>query len=304
MSAATGFAGVPMPEMAAPQYGFRHTINSALETLEHLGVSSRRITIRMAGLGWPAGWIVEQKPEAGTTLAPDSAIELSVAGLGLFHTLPVGMWDRAGDGNIGTQEIVELFDDPFQKAAHWIWEGARIYNLRPEDQVACGRWIRLFGINPSEWPEENWYELALLLPALQRLGGTEQGIRTTVRQLLGVEVFEIVPRRHYLQIAPQDGCALGLFNRQLGLDTVVGKRVEGLRALEIRLGPLTLARYEELQMPEGQRRIAAVLNLCMPVYQPSRVSYEVLDRRRAPRLGLAESNARLAVNSYLGRAAD
>src|ERR1017187_1208621 len=112
MSGEPGMAGAPMPEMAAPQYGFRHTIDSALETLEHLGISSRRLTIRMAGLGWPAGWIVEQKPGAGTPLAPDSAVELSVAGLGLFHTLPVGMWDRAGDGNIGTQEIVELFDDP------------------------------------------------------------------------------------------------------------------------------------------------------------------------------------------------
>lgn len=304
MSTAAGLASVPMPEMAAPQYGFRHNINSALETLEHLGISSRRITIRMAGLGWPAGWIVEQKPEAGTPLAPDTAIELSVAGLGLFHSLPVGMWDRAGDGNIGTQEIVELFDDPFQKAAHWIWEGARIYNLRIEDQLASSRWIKLFGIDPSAWPEEDWYELALLVPPLQRLAGTEEGIRMALRQLLGVEVFEIVPRRHFLPIAPQHRCALGRGNWQLGLDTVLGKRVEGLRALEIRLGPLTLARYEELQMPEGQRRLAAVLHLCMPVYQAWRVSYEVLNRRRAPRLGLAESNARLAVNSYLGRAAD
>jgi hypothetical protein len=293
-----------MPEMAAPQYGFRHTVNSALETLEHLGISSRRITIRMAGLGWPAGWIVEQKPEAGTPLSPDTAIELSVAGLGLFHNLPVAMWDHASDGGIGTQEIVELFDDPFQKAAHWIWEGARIYNLRPDDQVACGRWIKLFGLDPSAWPEESWYELSLLVPALQRLAGTEEGIRVAFRQLLGVEVFAIVPRRHFLRIAPQHRCALGRSNWQLGLDTVLGKRVEGLRALEVRLGPLTLARYRELMAPEGQRRLEAVLELCMPLYQARRVSYEVLARRRAPRLGLAESNACLAVNSYLGREAD
>src|SRR4051794_23941146 len=106
MSAADILAGPPMPEMAAPQYGFRHNVNSALETLEKLGVSARRVTIRMAGLGWPAGWIVEQSPPAGAPLLADTPVELSVSGLGLFHCLPVGMWDRAGDGNIGTQEIV------------------------------------------------------------------------------------------------------------------------------------------------------------------------------------------------------
>jgi hypothetical protein len=303
MNSATDLASPLMPEMAAPQYGFRHTIDSALETLEHLGVSSRRITIRMAGLGWPSGWIVEQKPDAGMPLTPDTAVELSVSGLGLFHCLPVGMWDRGGNGQIGTQEIVELFDDPFQKAAHWIWEGARVYNLRPEDKVACGRWIKLFGIEPAEWPEENWYELALLLPSLQRLAGHEESMRMALRQLLGVEVFEIIPRPRFLPVPPEHRCALGRRNWQLGIDTVVGRRVEDLRALEIRLGPLTLARYGELQRPESQLRLAAVLDLCMPLHQPWRVSYEVLDRRRAPRLGLAESNACLGVNSYLGHAA-
>ncbi|MEO8367753.1 MAG: type VI secretion system baseplate subunit TssG [Candidatus Solibacter sp.] len=300
MSKTPNSVGSVMPELAAPQYGFWHTINSALETLERLGVSSRRITIRMAGLGWPAGWIVDQRPEAGTTLTADTVIEVWAAGLGLFHTLPVGMWDRAGDGNIGTQEIVELFDDPFQKAAHWIWEGARIYNLHA---LACERWIRLFGIDPAQWPKENWYELALLLPPLQRLAGTEEGIRTALRQLLGVEVLEITPQRSFLPIPAEHRCALGRHNRQLGLDTVMGKRVEGLRALEIRLGPMTLARWEDLQQPEGRRRLETVLDLCMPVHQERRVTYEVLDRRKAPRLGLAEANSRLAVNSYLGHGA-
>jgi predicted component of type VI protein secretion system len=296
-------APVPtMPEMAAPQYGFRHTVDSALETLERLGVSARRITIRMAGLGWPAGWVIEQAPAAGALLMPDTMVRLSVAGLGLFHRLPVAMWERAGDGRIGTQEIVELFDDSFQKAAHWIWEGARIYNLRREDQPACGRWIELFGLRPADWPRENWHELALLLPALQRIAGREEGIRTALWQLLGLPVYGIVPRRRFLEIPAASRAALGRANRQLGIDTVIGARVEDLRALDIRLGPLTLARYTELQRPESQRRLEAVLKLTLPLHQAWTVSYEVLDRARAPRLGIAEANARLAVNSYLGQA--
>jgi hypothetical protein len=301
MSTPTAIA--PMPEMAAPQYGFRHNINSALTTLENLGVSPRRITIRMAGLGWPSGWVVEQKPEAGSPLAADTVVELSVAGLGLFHSLPVGMWDRGVDGAIGAKEIAELFDDPFQKAAHWTWEGARIYNLRPEDRPACGRWIRLFGLDPAAWPEENWYELALLLPALQRQAGREEGIRAALRQLMGLEIVELIPRRRYLPIPAAARCAPGRRNFQLGLDTVIGSRVEDIRAVEIRLGPITLGRYDELQRPESQRRLAAALRLSVPLGQQWSISYEVLDRRRAPRLGIPEANARLAVNTYLGQAA-
>lgn len=290
-----------MPEMAAPQYGFRHTVDSALETLERLGVSSRRITIRMAGLGWPSGWVIGQAPAAGAPLNPDTAVRLSVAGLGLFHCLPSAMWERAGEGRIGTQEIVELFDDPFQKAAHWIWEGARIYNFRREDKLACSRWIELFGLRAADWPQENWHELALLLPALQRIAGREEGIRTALWQLMGVPVDRIVSRRRLLGIPAAHRAILGRANRQLGIDTAIGARVEDLRALEVRLGPITLAHYDDLQRPESRRRLKAVLNLCMPLHQAWSVSYEVLDRARAPRLGIADANARLAVNSYLGQ---
>lgn len=293
----------PMPEMAAPQYGFRHTVHSALETLQQLGISPRRVTIRMAGMGWPSGWIVEQKPAAGTPLTQDVAVELAVAGLGLFHHLPVAMWERGGESGLGTQEILELFDDSFQKAAHWIWEGARVYGLRPDESAACARWIALFGLEPRDWPEESWYELGLLLPALQRLAGREEGIRMALRQLLGLEVWEIRRRRSLLSISTRQRCALGASNGQLGLDTVIGNRVEGRRRLEVRLGPLTIETYDTLQQPGMQRRLGAVLDLTMPLYQSWSLSYEVLDRRRRPRLGSAAENGRLGINSYLGQGA-
>jgi len=291
-----------MPEMAAPQYGFRHNIHSALTALEQLGVSARRITIRMAGPGWPAGWVVAQKPEAGASLTVDTIVELSVAGPGLFHALPVGMWNSGPEDEIGTKDIVELFDDPFQKAAHWIWEGARIYNLRPDDTPACGRWMRLFGLEPSDWPEESWYELALLLPGLQRLAGREEGIRLALRQLLGLPVLQLTPRRRFLPIPETLRCAPGVRNRQLGLDSIIGRRLEDLHSVEIRLGPMPLDRYDELQLPENRRRLNAVLRLAMPLGQVWSISYEVLDRRRAPRLGIAAANSRLGVNAYLGQA--
>src|SRR5688572_7223823 len=83
-----------MPDLASPHFHFHHTLHSGLEILAALGISGRRITVRMAGLGWRPDWIVEQSPSPGTLLHPDVLIQLAIAGLGFFHRLPVGMWDR------------------------------------------------------------------------------------------------------------------------------------------------------------------------------------------------------------------
>src|SRR6266700_3174851 len=173
-----------MPDFSRSHYGFHHTVDSALEILQDLRVSPVRITIRMAGRGWPTCWVVEQSPGPGTILSKDTAVSLAVAGLGFFHALPVGMWEKGGETEPGTQEILELVDDPIRKAAHWIREGARLFDIRPENPMDCARWIALFGLSADDWPQETWYNLALLLPSLQRLAGKERGVRFTLRLLL------------------------------------------------------------------------------------------------------------------------
>src|SRR5690348_7829408 len=104
-----------MPDLSHPHRGFHHTIDSALEIFNDLRVSPSQITIRMAGQGLPTFWVVEQSPAPDTILTKDTPISLAVAGLGFFHSLPVGMWDKGGEEEPGTQEILELLDDPIQK---------------------------------------------------------------------------------------------------------------------------------------------------------------------------------------------
>ena len=300
MGPAESFSFPVMPDLSRSHYGFHHTVNSALETLSALGISSRRVTIRMAGLGDPSGWVTRQQPEAGTILRPDATIVLSISGLGLFHHLPVAMWESGGDQAVGTREIVELFDDPFQKASHWISEGARVFDIDRGNLPACARWIELFGIRPEEWPKENWYELALVLPRLHAVAGREEGIRMCLHHLLGLELLEMRFHAAFSRLPDDAISRLGGNGSQLGIDSIVGDSVEDIRSCEIRIGPVTLECFYEFQKKENRRRLQAVLDFSVPLHQVSKFSFEVLDRRRPPRLGFVRENGCLGINSHMG----
>jgi hypothetical protein len=290
-----------MPDFAHSFYGFRHTVDSALEVLAALGVSASRVTVRMAGRGLPDYWVLQQSPPPGSELGPGVFVELTAAGLGFFHHLPVGMWDKGGEAEPGTQEIVEALDDPLQKAGHWIRQGARLFDIRPEDAAACSRWISLFGLNAEDWPVESWYNLALLLPSLHRLAGREEGIRLALDLLLGLPLFEIRKRPGWSYLDDGDLSLLGARASRLGVDLIAGDRMEDLARLTLVIGPVSLETYDEFREQENRQRLDAVLRLCAACHQNYRVSWLVLDPGRAPRLGVEKENARLGVNSHLGR---
>ena len=289
-----------MPDFCDSSHGFHHTVDSALDVLSELGISPARITVRMAGRGWQPFWVVEQSPAAGELLGPDASIVLHIAGLGLFHSLPVGMWDRGGDAELGTKEILELFDDPLQKTARWIRAGERLLDLRPDLMDACSRWISLFGVNLEDWPPQSRYKLAALLPNLHRFAGKEEGIRLTLRLLVGLPLQEICRRRSYSCLEDDDLSLLGCEASRLGVDAVAGDRVEDLECLVVVIGPVPLQTYYEFQKEDHARLLAAALNLCLPCYQKNCVTWSVLDPTRAPRLGFEKENARLGINSHLG----
>jgi len=294
---------VPMPDFSRAFHGFHHTVDSALEVLEASGVPPARTTVRMAGRGYPRYWVIEQSPRPGELLAPDVHIILTVAGLGFFHQLPVGMWDKGGDAEPGTQELLEAFDDPIQKAAHWIRQGARLFDLRPDDHAACSRWIALFGLNAEVWPQEIWYNLALLLPSLHRLAGREEGIRLALDLLLGLPLREIRRRSSFARLDDADLTLLGGAFSRLGVDAICGDRRDDVAKLVLVLGPVSLDTWYDFQTDEARGRLDQVLDLCASSYQDVRIRWFVRDAERAPRLGYEQQNARLGVNSHLGRLA-
>lgn len=290
-----------MPCFESGFFGFHHTVASALQVLEKMGVSASRITLRMGGRGYPSRWIVAQEPTPGADLGPGVIIKLSVAGLGYFHALPVGMWDKGGESNAGTQEILEILDDPLQKAGHWVREGARLFDLQRENFEACSRWISLFGLNASNWPPESLYNLALLLPSMQEIAATESGIRLAFELLLQLPVqkigyfptYRFLGENHYTLLGDQFG--------RLGVDFILGDQLEDLSGIRLVVGPISLEDYYKFQQPENKRLISTVLELCMDLKRKCWLSWLVEDPAKAPRLGFEAENARLGINSHLGR---
>jgi hypothetical protein len=292
-----------MPCLESGFFGFHHTVDSALKVLSELGVSPSRITLRMDGRGLPSRWIVAQDPPPGSDLGPGVSISLSVAGLGYFHALPVGMWDKGGDDGPGTREIMELLDDPLQKATHWIREGARLFDIQPDNLNACSRWISLFGLTPEDWPTEVWYNLSLILPSLQQLAATERGIGLIFQLLLQLPVNEIQYFPAFRKLPENDLSLLADRYCRLGVDSIVGDRVEDLAGVLLEVGPVALETYYAYQQDEKKRLFTEVLDLCMSCQRKARVKWVVLNQKKSPRLGYETQNARLGINSHLGQLA-
>jgi Type VI secretion, TssG len=290
-----------MPCLESGFAGFHHTLDSALRVLTELGVSPQRISIRMAGHGYPSRWIVAQDPRPGAELGAGVMVKLSVSGLGYFHTLPFGMWDKGAESELGTQEVVEILDDPLQKAGHWIREGARLFDLQPDDFNSCSRWISLFGLNPEDWPPEKWYNLSLLLPSLQRLAATEQGIRLFFQLLLELPVKDIQYFAGVRTLAETDYSLVGTRFCRLGVDCIVGNEVEDFSGTWLTVGPISLEKYYAFQQPEKKRLVTRVLDLCSSCQRQCCISWLVSDPDKAPQLGLEIANSRLGINSHLGR---
>jgi hypothetical protein len=289
-----------MPELIRPRHGFHHTVDSALLTLLRMGVGTDRMTIRKAGRGWSRSRVIEQRPAAGAPLGRDAVVELTVEGDGMFLHLPVGMREASRDGEIGTSELVSIFDDAVEKAAVHMRLGGLFFDVRPENPGGCARWIRLFGIEPEDWPKEKWYKLAILLPRLRYLTGRESGLRLSMRLLLDLEIASISwrPRRTLMDVS--DRSLLGSRDSRLGVDLIVGDGIDDEALMEITLRAETLEKFRRHQTDEGQKRINRVMRLVAPYHWVYRFKWLIGDINRAPRLGIEIENAVLGVNSHLG----
>jgi len=289
-----------MPDLIRARHGFHHTIDSALLTLLRMGVGTDRITIRNAGRGWRRSRVIEQQPAAGMPLTQEMMVELTVEGDGMFHHLPVGMREASREGEVGTQEFVSIFDDSVEKAAVYMRLGGPFFNVRPENPGGCARWIKLFGVEPEDWPKERWYKLAILLPCLRYLTGRESGLRLAMRILLDLEISSIAWRPRRTLMDESDRSMLGSAMSRLGVDLIVGDGIDDEALMEITLRAETLEKFRRHQTDEGQKRINQVMRLVAPYHWVYRFKWLIGDPGRAPRLGTEIENAVLGVNSHLG----
>ncbi|AEU38466.1 type VI secretion system baseplate subunit TssG [Granulicella mallensis] len=292
-----------MPALAEGTHAHSHSIHSALASLTALGISQHRIVVRCTGReSVAAGTVVRQEPAAGMPIFPDTSVHLDIAGLGFSHSLPVGMWDSGGETHAGTREILEPFDDPLEKLRHWFHEGAPLFRISPDDPAACARWLKLFGINAAEWPRPLWYRLASLIASVSQLSCSQDGCAFVLRTLLDLPVESFSYHSSVSALPSTALSSLSTHASRLGVDLLMGDSVEDLATLQVEIGPVSLETYERYtESEEGAALLRRSLEMIMPVSTRYDVRWSVLDRNQAPRLGMKEHNARLGINTHMGR---
>ena len=295
---------VRMPDFSGGSFAHHHTVHSALASLAALGIASERILLKRAGReARPSGTVIGQHPAAGAPIHPNTMVQLDIAGLGFAHALPAGMWDSGGEAAVGTREIVESFDDPLEKLRHWFHEGAPLFRISPENFAACANWLLLFGVQAEEWPRTLWYRLASMIASIPTLSCSQAGCAFVLDVLLGLPVAAFHWRRTYAHLPVAALSTLGGGSSRLGVDLLVGDAIEDLALLEVEIGPVPLATYARFtEDREGARLLERVLQMLMPVSSSFRLRWSVLDQSRPPRLGVAEENARLGINTHMGTA--
>jgi len=292
-----------MPNFSEGMAGFAHTIDSAVHVLDALGIAESRLTLRMAGPGRQGLEVVRQYPAAGTLLTPSVPVTLWISGFGFFESLPLPMRESGGEAEMGTREICQLFDDSIQKAAQWLRAGAPLFKVGPDKYAACRRWLALFDLHSSTWPEEMLYPLALLAPTLAQMAAREVGIKLAFLVLLGLPVSKFLYRDSYRLLASQAYSRLGLRASRLGRDFLAGARQLDIDSIVIQLGPVSLDTYTAFQSERGRRLIQMTADVCLSAYQRHSITWLLDDPDKAPRLGIALKNSHIGLNFHLGRGA-
>jgi predicted component of type VI protein secretion system len=213
------------------------------------------------------------------------------------------MWDSGGESAAGTREILEPFDDALEKLRFWFHEGAPLFRITPDDPIACARWISLFGIDPQEWPRSLWYRLASLVASLPTLSCSQSGFAFVLDVLLDLPIKSLSWHRTFVALPHSAVSALGARSSLLGVDTIVGDAIEDLASLEIEIGPVSLAIYQQFTADAaGAELLQRTLHMIMPLSTSFDLRWSVLDQTQAPRLGIPEQNARLGINTHMGLA--
>jgi hypothetical protein len=290
-----------MPDFVQGAAAFTHTLDSAVQVLDALDIADSRLTFRMAGPGRRGLEVVRQSPAPGVLLTPSTTVTLWISGFGFFDALPMPMRESGGEAEFGTHELCRLFDDPLQKAGQWTRAGAPLFRIGPDKLAACRRWLSLFGIETSAWPEELFYPLSLLAPTLASMAGRKVGIRLAFLVLLGLPVRDFQSQTEYRLLPPHQQTRLGSQASRIGRDFIVGDRQLDTDSLILQLGPVPLETWTKFQSGYGRHLIELAACVSVSAWQNHRIEWLIHDVHASPRLGIATRNSHIGLNFHLGK---
>ena len=168
-------------------------------------------------------------------------------------------------------------------------------------------------MDSTEWPEDRWFALALLLPQVYRLAGTEGGVRLALKTIMNLDVIRfsakpdfVFQRSRKATALPQEPDVVQWGFDTLGLTTTLGPKIEVTRTLVVEVGPLELSTWEALQDPTEITLLRNTLDLIMPIERGYRVRAVVGDPADCPTFGddrddAPSMNCSLGIDTHIGR---
>ena len=292
---------VTMPDFCTPRRGVRQEVDAAMAALRHLGIDPNRVRIERIGGGWKRGTVVEQSPAPGARLGVTSSVVLFVAGPAGVDALPYAMRHET-DGVFGVTSLMPVLDAPIARLELYVREAGGFLELRPEDPRTAWRWIReLFAFDLPTWPAERAYPLARLLPALQRVAGTEDGVRVALHTVFDLPVASVETQAALVPLRDELRTRLGERNGRLGVDAVIGDGVTALAGARVTIGPVSLDQYL-LHTTDALQRLRRILyGLVLPaqLVRPTEERWQVMPPARGAVVGVASEPTRLGINSRL-----
>ncbi len=291
-----------MPDLVTPRRGIRQTVDSALPSLDRLGVELDRIVLRSAGAGWTTGTVVAQQPPPGTEIGPQTRVVLDVAGIGALDSLPFPLREDS-DGDMAADAFFALFDNPLGKLGHEVRLGGGFLELRADDPSTALRWIEgIFRLSTRPWAKRRWYAVARLLPTLHRVAGRADALPLALGLVFGLPVADVRLVAGLVPLPDDRRTRLGVANGRLGFDAVAGTGVAASTALEVHIGPVSLEAYHEHQAASERVEREAIYRLVLPAHLHGAVTerWRVGTPDRPPRLRDSWQPAALGLNSYLG----
>jgi len=291
-----------MPDFCSPRRGVRHTVDSAIQSLERLGVDLDQLVLRSAGRGWIRGTVVRQDPEPGVELTDQTRIVLEVAGTGTLGSHPFALREDSDD-DLRLDALFALFDNPLGKVSHAVRRGGGFLQLHPDDPSGALRWIEgIFRVSVKPWTKRRWHAVARLLPVLHRVAGRSDAIPLALRLVFGLPVRRVRTIVGLVMMPDERRTRLGVANGRLGIDAAIGVGRRASTAVEVTVGPVSLDAYREHQAPSEHAERRAVYRLVLPAHMHDAVTerWVVGDPSEPARLRDSWQPAALGLNSFLG----
>ena len=240
--------------------------------------------------------------------------EVVVTFMGLYGVaspLPVYFYKALSQGQEEYQALRDFLDIFNHRLYSYFYRGWKKYRPgllfeRSYENEHAQRFLSLAGVGTPDAALEAFAPLRLAAFA-GRLGPhvrNAEGLKALVEGMvppIRAEVVENVPR--WVPVAQRPG--LGKQARvplQLGENALVGGRLYDVSGkFRLRLGPLTLEQFQALS-PGGP--LARQVHRLVRLYVPDYLDYDVellLDVPEAPALRLGDRNAKLGINTWIGR---